>query len=142
MKYLFLTLILSVSSFALGQNIANAKTVEVAIAGNCGMCEKTIETAANKKGEAALDWNKATKKAKLTYNAKKTTPKEVLKRVANAGYDNQYFSGNDKAYAGLAQCCQYSREAKMTKACCAEGHDAKSCDHSDHKDGAACCTEH
>ena len=52
--------------------IKNAKTETIKIYGNCGMCESTIEKAGNIKKTAIVDWNKDTKMATITYDAKKT----------------------------------------------------------------------
>ena len=59
--------------------------------GDCDMCKENIETAANKKGIAQADWNKDTKMLPVKYDAKKTSPGEILKRIAYAGYDNEKF---------------------------------------------------
>ena len=93
--------------------IKNAKIDTVKIYGNCGMCEKTIEKAGTVKKVAAVDWNKDTKMATLTYDAKKTNPDEILKRIALAGYDSDQYLAPDKAYNDLAACCQYDRLAKV-----------------------------
>lgn len=98
----------------LSVTIANAqspKTVTdtVKINGNCSMCKKTIETAANSKS-AKLNWDENTKTATLTYNPKKTSVDEVLKRVADAGYDNEKFRSADAVYDKLHGCCKYDRE--------------------------------
>jgi copper chaperone CopZ len=106
-------LILSIVSFALVSceaQVKNAKTQTVKIYGNCGMCEKTIETAANKKSEAKANWDKDTKMAVITYDSVKTTVDDVLKRIANAGYDNEKFTGENTAYFKLPECCQYERK--------------------------------
>ena len=101
-------------SFAISNaQIKNAKTETVKIYGNCGMCEKTIEKAGNLKKVAIVDWNKDTKMATLTYDAKKTNQDEILKRIALAGYDSDKFLAPEKAYNDLAGCCQYDREAKV-----------------------------
>ncbi|MDP1801617.1 MAG: DUF3347 domain-containing protein [Bacteroidota bacterium] len=106
------TLLLSTSCD--GQ-IKNAKIVTVKIDGNCEMCEKTIESAANQKKAASVDWNKDTKQATITYDDSKTTPDEILKRVALAGYDNEKFLAPDDAYAGLPGCCKYERNRKKSE---------------------------
>ena len=98
------------TSFA---QIKNSKTETVKIYGNCGMCEKTIEKAGNLKKVASVDWNKDTKMATLTYDAKKTNQDEILKRIALAGYDSDKFLAPDDVYANLHGCCQYDREAKV-----------------------------
>ena len=85
-------------------------TATVHVYGNCGMCEKTIEGAAYKKGEAEADWDKSTKKAVITYDASKTSVDEVLKRIADSGYDNEKYRAPDKAYSKLHTCCKYERK--------------------------------
>ena len=92
--------------------LKNSKTETVKIYGNCGMCEKTIEKAGSIKKIAIVDWNKETKMATLTYDAKKTTQDEILKRIALAGYDSDKFLAPDTVYSELAECCQYDRIAK------------------------------
>ena len=93
--------------------IKNAKTETVKIYGNCGMCKTTIEKAGNLKKVASVDWNKDTKMATHTYDAKKTNQDEILKRVALAGYDSEKFLAPDDVYSNLHGCCQYDREAKV-----------------------------
>ncbi|MFD2907557.1 DUF3347 domain-containing protein [Flavobacterium ardleyense] len=101
-------------SFIVGHSqIKNAKTASVKIYGNCGMCEKTIETAGNLKKVASVDWNQDTKMATLTYDSKKTNQDEILKRIALAGYDSDSFLAPDNVYNNLHGCCQYDREAKV-----------------------------
>lgn len=97
------------SSTAINAQIKNTKTESVKIYGNCQMCEATIEKAGNVKNEAEVDWNKDTKMATITYDAKLTYADEILKRIALAGYDSDQFLAPDKAYAMLSDCCQYER---------------------------------
>jgi copper chaperone CopZ len=105
-----ITLLLSFT--ACNAQIKNAKTESVKIFGNCGMCETTIETAGNKKKVAKVDWNKDTKMATITYDAKKTTQDEILKRIALSGYDSEKFLAPNDVYAKLPECCQYERKAQ------------------------------
>lgn len=100
-------------TFSNAQN-KNEVTETVKINGNCSMCKKTIETAANSK-TAKVNWDADTKTATVTYNSKKTNVDEVLKRVANAGYDNEKFTAPDSIYHKLHGCCQYDREPKLKK---------------------------
>jgi len=90
--------------------VKNARKETVHIYGNCGMCESTIEKSALKKGIAEADWDRTTKKAVITYDSTKTTIKEVMKRIADAGYDNDYYTAPDDVYAKLHSCCQYDRK--------------------------------
>ena len=93
--------------------ISNAKTETVKVYGNCGMCETSIEKAANKKKISKADWNEETKMATISYDSKKTTLDAVLKNIALAGYDNQSFLAPDAAYNKLPGCCKYEREKKQ-----------------------------
>lgn len=106
-----ITLLLSVTTFAQtgGVPLKNTKTETVKIYGNCDMCKATIEKAGNLKKIALVSWNKDSKMATITYNAKKTNQDEILKRIALAGYDSDKFLAPDNAYAKLASCCQYKR---------------------------------
>ena len=97
---------------ACNAQIKNAKTESVKIFGNCGMCETTIEKAGNKKKIAKVDWNKDTKMATITYDAKKTNQDEILKRIALSGYDSEKFLAPNDVYAKLPGCCQYERKAQ------------------------------
>lgn len=114
-----LNLIIAIPTLLLSNScngqIKNVKTVTIKIDGNCGMCEKTIENAANQKKAASLDWNKDTKQAIITYDSTKTNPEEILKRVALAGYDNEKFLAPDAAYASLPGCCKYERSRKKSE---------------------------
>lgn len=99
------------SSFA---QIKNQETVSEKIFGNCGMCKKTIEKAGNLKNIAAVEWDKETKMATISYDAKKTKKDEILKRIALVGYDNNSFLAPDEAYLSLPNCCQYERVNKTS----------------------------
>lgn len=109
-----MTLLLSVT-FASAQ-IKNKTTETVKINGNCSMCKKTIENAANISKEAKVNWNETTKMATITYDNKKTNLDTILKRVADAGYDNERFNAPTTVYDELHGCCQYDREASPKKA--------------------------
>lgn len=114
----FINLIIAIPAllFSTGcdAQVKNAKQLTVHIDGNCDMCKKNIEKAANEKKVAQLDWNKDSKQASLSYDSSKTTPDAILKRVALAGYDNEKFLAPDDAYAALPECCKYERSGKHT----------------------------
>lgn len=101
-------------SITINAQIKNAKTETVKVYGNCGMCEATIEKAGSLKKVATVDWDQDTKKATLTYDTKKTTQDEILKKISLAGYDSDKFLAPDDAYNNLHGCCQYDRVAKVS----------------------------
>ena len=90
----------------------NAQTETVHISGNCGMCESTIEKSGSAKNKAMVDWDQDTKMATITYNPDKTSKDEILRRIAEAGYDNEAYLAPDEAYNNLSGCCQYDRTFK------------------------------
>ncbi|RQO73391.1 mercury transporter [Pedobacter sp. KBW01] len=108
--WMVITLLLSATN-AFAQ-IKNAQTVSIQVSGNCEMCKKTIESAANIKSIAAVNWNETSKMASITYNNQKTNTDEILKRIALAGYDNTAYLAPDEVYAKLPECCRYNRTLK------------------------------
>lgn len=90
--------------------INNARRDTVHVYGNCGMCESTIEKSALKKNVAEANWDKTTKMAVITYDSTKTNLNEVLKRIADAGYDNEVYTAPDAVYNKLHMCCKYDRK--------------------------------
>lgn len=77
--------------------------------GNNEMCQKTIETACKLNGVANASWNMDSKLLKFKIDTTIITTDAVLKSVANAGYDNELFLGDDYAYSNLPVACQYER---------------------------------
>lgn len=129
LKYVMTALVML--SFGVGNaQIKNAKTETVKIYGNCGMCETSIEKAGNIKKTAIVDWNKDTKLATITYDAKKTNQNEILKRIALAGYDSDKFLAPDDVYAKLPECCLYER---VNKPVAKTEPKTETHDHSSHK---------
>lgn len=114
LKKIMVAVVVLLSSIGLNAQIKNEKTAEVKISGNCGMCKKNIEKAGNVNKEAAVVWDANTKIAKISYDSSKTTQDDILKRIANAGYDSEKFKATEEQYNKLHGCCQYDREASAT----------------------------
>ena len=75
--------------------------------GNCGMCEKRIETAALElEGVESADWNKDTKMMKLMHS-ENVNIQNVHKAVADAGHDTEMHKAKDDVYKDLPGCCLY-----------------------------------
>ncbi|MBL7938805.1 MAG: DUF3347 domain-containing protein [Flavobacteriales bacterium] len=92
--------------------VKNARTETVRINGNCGMCEATIEEAGLQKGLSQVDWDKGSRDAVLTFDSTRTTADAMLRRIAEAGYDNQAYLAPDAVYEKLPLCCHYERTGK------------------------------
>ena len=96
--------------FASVSVFAQSKTENIKVAGNCGMCEKTIEKAAKKAGAKDAKWDQDKKVLTVTYDAAKTSNDAIQKGVAASGYDTEKYAGDEKAYKSLHECCQYDNK--------------------------------
>ncbi len=112
---------------------AQSKTNSFEVKGNCGMCEKRIEKAAESlNGVTEADWDLETKMVEVTYDASIVDLKQIHNAIAKAGHDTRMAKAPDEVYENLPGCCKYDRsddkkekdedEMKM------EGHD----DHKGH----------
>ncbi len=106
--FLFLPVLLC----ACGSTVDNARVETVLVNGNCSMCEETIEEAAPD-GLADVDWDRNTRIAVVTYDSTRITLDGVLKKVAQAGYDNERWTAPDSVYERLPHCCQYTRTGTL-----------------------------
>jgi len=88
----------------------NMKEDSFQVAGNCGMCKETIETAAKGvEGVHTAEWNKKTKTFKVSYMANKTDLPTIHKAIAAAGYDTELEKASADVYNKLPDCCHYDR---------------------------------
>lgn len=139
--------LLTLITFFVPFSFVNAQSSEtVKVWGNCGMCKKTIETAAKKGGALTAEWNKDTKMLTFTTSDKSGNLK-VQQAVAAAGYDTRDLTGDNAAYEKLPGCCHYDRKAATSATAEKAGAKHESCgkaDCKDCKDHAAkmdCCKE-
>ena len=130
-------LFLSFSSFSIAQSNKAATQDTIKVWGNCGMCKKTIETAAKSAGVTNADWNDETKILVVNYQPATTGSIKIQQAIAAAGYDTEKFTADQKAYDELAMCCQYDRKTATKTAekmdCCKDGK----CE----KKAADCCKD-
>lgn len=132
-------IILSVIALFLFTSVSAQKKETVKVWGNCGMCQKTIETAAKSAGASEAEWNTETKMLTVAYKGKKTNLTKIEQAVAAVGYDTQNFTAPDEVYNKLHGCCQYDRKnetaAKAHGDCCKDG---SKCEKGDHAKCADC----
>jgi len=133
---------LSIAGFAQKQKTASE---DIKVWGNCGMCKKTIETAAKSAGATEANWNEQTKILAVSYNTSKSNNQKIQKAVAAVGYDTQDFTAPDDVYAKLHGCCQYDRKAAavVPQQTALTGNtvaaSAKCCDMAGCGQGSDCC---
>lgn len=90
--------------------VVASQTAQFEVWGNCGMCKKTIETAAKGvTGVSSADWNVDTHRFTVVFETAKTNVDKVHQAIAAAGYDTDKVRGDDTAYKNLHSCCQYER---------------------------------
>lgn len=78
------------------------------VKGNCGMCKKTIETAAlSLSGVTNADWDKQTKQIKLIYDPQIVDLMSIHQAIANSGYGTELVENNMDSYDNLPLCCKY-----------------------------------
>jgi len=103
-----LSLLFSVSSFAQDKT---AKTVTIAVKGNCEECKKRIENAADIKGVKFSSWDDDKQVITVTYKTDKVSLAEIEKAIAASGHDVSGIKGNDASYKKLPECCKYRDKA-------------------------------
>ena len=78
------------------------------VKGNCGMCKKTIETAAlSLDGVFSAEWNGKTKQISIVYDPQVVELLNIHKSIANSGYGTELVEYNMDNYSELPLCCQY-----------------------------------
>ena len=100
------------SSIIFAQTISTATFM---VKGDCGMCKERIETTAIKNGANSARWSAENQQLTVEYDTAKTNPDELLKKIAEAGHDNEKFSASAEIYNSLPSCCHYEREPSFLK---------------------------
>mgnify|MGYP001766134719 CR=1 FL=1 len=94
--------------FGITTVFAADKTEKIVVKGNCGMCETRIEKAVSAiDGVSKADWDKTTKKLKVTFDDSKTSMENIEVAIAKAGHDTPNKKAADDVYNSLPDCCKY-----------------------------------
>jgi hypothetical protein len=115
---------------------------QIKVWGNCGMCKKTIETAAREAGAGTASWNEDTKVLAVSFDPARTDAKRIQLAVAASGYDTQDFTAPTVAYDKLHGCCKYDRKpaAVIAQVAAMTGDDkGKCCTMADCGKSTDCC---
>lgn len=106
---LVLGVFLLFTSFTLAQNISKN---QFRVKGNCEMCKERIEITAKKAGAASARYSIDLQTLTLETEAS-VSPDEILKKIAEAGHDNEKFKASDSTYESLPGCCHYERDTQQ-----------------------------
>ena len=79
------------------------------VAGNCDMCKKRIEEAADIKGVKHASWDAKTKMLRISYNPDKVTRQTIEAEIAKVGHDTPDAPADSATYEKLHDCCRYER---------------------------------
>ncbi len=78
------------------------------------MCKTRIESTAKKAGAKTAVYSVDLQT--LTIETDKASSDDILKKVAEAGHDNEKFKASDTTYEGLPGCCHYDRDLQPSQA--------------------------
>ncbi|REC47482.1 DUF3347 domain-containing protein [Chryseobacterium pennipullorum] len=95
--------------------IKNEQTGTFRVKGECSLAKRLIEQAGNRKDIAKVQFDPSSKTIAIAYDRSKTTANEILKRIADAGFDNDEYFAPNKAYGQLPEGCRYSRQLEMPR---------------------------
>ena len=98
------------STFSLEKSEPNSEKILelIGVKGNCGMCKKTIETAAKSlDGVINADWDVNTKQVSLVYDSQIVDLMSIHKVIAGSGYGTELVENNMDSYENLPLCCKY-----------------------------------
>ena len=96
------------TTFISAQNLSKS---QFKVKGNCEMCKERIETTAKKAGAQSARYSIDLQTLTLE-TSEKVSPEDILKKVAEAGHDNEKFKASDETYEKLPGCCHYDRDLK------------------------------
>lgn len=100
-------LFFGLSQAATAQKPPKKAEVKFTVYGNCGMCEKRIETALDVKGISFSDWDRHTKEVYIKYNPRVISEDELHKLIAAVGHDTDKAKADTTVYRKLPGCCLY-----------------------------------
>lgn len=110
---IMLSVLLVFVAIATAEAQKSTATESFKVLGNCGMCQKTIQTAALSVGAASAVWNVETHVLSVTFKKKKTNVEAIQKAIAGKGYDTPLFRASDAVYNNLHGCCKYDRTESL-----------------------------
>jgi hypothetical protein len=130
-------LLFSLSFITFGTVYSQVAKESIKVLGNCGMCKKVIEKAAQRAGATAAEWNKDSKILSVSYNSAKTSNGKIQTEIAASGYDTQDYTASSEAYSNLPGCCKYDRKESTTSV----QSESKEVRHECSKDGCEKCAK-
>ncbi len=124
---------LYISRIILGIFLLSAQTLfsqnlsksQFKVKGNCNMCKARIESTAMKAGAKHAEYSVDSQTLTVETDNTSPSPDDILKKIAEAGHDNEKFKASDTAYEALPGCCHYSRDIQPETVAGHEHHSKK-----------------
>ncbi|WP_336717131.1 TonB-dependent receptor domain-containing protein [Chryseobacterium mucoviscidosis] len=79
------------------------------VKGNCEMCKERIENTAKKAGAKTANYSIDLQILTIETDSNASSD-EILKKIAEAGHDNEKFKASAETYEALPGCCHYNRD--------------------------------
>ncbi|SDI46673.1 Outer membrane receptor proteins, mostly Fe transport [Chryseobacterium taeanense] len=92
--------------FIFAQNLSQN---QFKVKGNCDLCKERIETTAKKAGAKKASYSIDSQTLTLETEGNVSSA-DILKKVAEAGHDNELFKADETVYNALPACCHYERD--------------------------------
>lgn len=107
MKYLTILITALIFAVATPEKVAaQSEEIYIQTTAQCQECKEIIEKALiNEKGVRFAELDIKTKKAKVIYNPKKTTPEQLRIVISKVGYDADEIPADPEAVKRLSPCC-------------------------------------
>ncbi len=80
------------------------------VLGACEMCKDRIESVLKIPGVAYSRWNAETNLLYVAFDSTRTGRVQMLRKISDAGHDNELFIAANKTYNRLPACCHYDRD--------------------------------
>jgi periplasmic mercuric ion binding protein len=106
LRLFLVAVIVFLASTVYGQVISDT----IKVYGNCGMCKKRIEKAANLNGVSYAAWNSDSKQLVILYDENFVSKDMIEHAIAAVGHDTEKYTADDKVYSKLPGCCLYERK--------------------------------
>lgn len=90
-------------------NSSAQSTAHFRVGGNCDMCKKRIEQAADIKGVKNAVWDAKTLTLEISFNPDKVKQIQIEQEIARVGHDTEHVQADSLAFEKLHNCCHYER---------------------------------
>jgi len=111
-KIFFLTILFAMAFQCISAQAKKTETTAFWVAGICGRCESTIESAMDTKGVISADYDLDKEILTITYKPAKITLEQIHQLLNEIGYDTEKSKCTEEQYGRVHGCCKYREQSK------------------------------